>query len=537
MMNKNFLRVIAMITLLLILIPNYSYADVICTEKVLALTKEEEEYLASHNTFYYAIAVDYAPIEYLNHQGEPKGFGVEYLKEIGELLGVQFIPVSGYQQFTWEDCMNALQKGQIDLLPTISNTKERREYISFTDPYLVANIVVVGNDDEHLILQAKDMKGSKIILPNKYWQNEYIKSQLNDDVEIINTNNILEALYLINQNKGDYTFLESTVYNYYRQLGKFDNLKIVGEILIEADHCIGVMKENEILRDILNKVIPYVNKEEIYKEALVVERESQQNKALIIVFIGFTLALLIIILYLLKRLVSSIHYRKNLQKSKQKLIENLSHDLKTPLSTLKVNLNLLEKGIVQKNEKEKYYKLLDKNINNIDYIIDELYYITHVEESLIKRNVATVYVKDFLQELFDLYKDVFNKQNKKLTYIKDDYYQSLAIKIDEKSMHRAISNLLSNALKFTDENDEVLLSYKYIDSQVVIIVTDNGIGIDKNSISHVFDRFYQSDDLNRSGKGLGLAITKEIVEWHKGKITVSSKENQFTTFRIILPSE
>lgn len=509
------------------------FADNKYNSKSLNLTQEELEFLRTHDTFYYAIAVDYAPIEYINSEGKPKGFGVEYLKKASEILNVDFIPIEGFKNYTWEECLNGMKEGKIDLLPAVSNTEERREYISFTEPYLEMNIIVIGNNDNRLILHERDLEGTTFVFPKGYWQNEYVQSNL-EDYGIINTKNMFESLKLINNMKGEYTFLESFVYNYYNNLAHFENLRIVGELKIEVSHCIGVSKGNEILRDILNKVIRNIPKDEVYENAMIVEKKENYNY--IQLFLILVIILIIIIILLLRKIIVYNRYKRQMRKNKQRLIENLSHDLKTPLSILKVNIALLKNGILNKNEIKNHLVVLDNSVDSLNFIIEDLYAITHIKDSLIERNFVLTNVSQFLRQIYNQYIDVFNEKNKNLIFNEDDVNKSVNINIDRNSMYRAISNLLLNAHKYTDEFDVVILEYRVENNKVVIIINDNGQGIDKHSLEHIFDRFYQGErQSNISGKGLGLSITKEIIEMHDGQISVVSKKKNYTSFTIKLP--
>ena len=117
--------------------------------------------------------------------------------------------------------------------------------------------------------------------------------------------------------------------------------------------------------------------------------------------------------------------------------------------------------------------------------------------------------------------------------------EDLEVYFDEKMMSEVIVNLLSNAIKYSPENSTIRVKVLENSKNVDILVSDSGYGIDKNHLPHIFDKFYRiKDDVriqDEKGTGLGLSLVKEIVELHGGTITVASKMNEGTTFKIVLP--
>jgi signal transduction histidine kinase len=113
-----------------------------------------------------------------------------------------------------------------------------------------------------------------------------------------------------------------------------------------------------------------------------------------------------------------------------------------------------------------------------------------------------------------------------------------ACRIDAMKFSRAVLNLVQNAVNYTPTGGKIVLRSGVEDHQLVLSITDNGIGIDEQDLPHIFDRFYRADSARTSstgGSGLGLPISKRIIEIHQGEITVESIPNHSTTFRIKLP--
>jgi len=504
--------------------------------KQLGLTEEEIIFLKDNRIFYYAISNEYPPVEYMGSNLTPKGFGVEYLKKASELLGVEFILREGAEKLNWKNCLELIKNKEIDLLPAASHTDDRNRYMLFTKPYITENTVVIGHKGSDVILTEKDFEGKRLAFVEGHWQNDYIRREL-ENPKIINMDSIEKTLYSVEKGTVDYTFLDNIVYIYYLQKNGLKNTQISGRLNIKASHQIGLNMDQEVLRNILDKVIDYVPKDEVYKNALIVEAREDVNKKLLVGSLLLTGLLILIIIILNRKLFNEYKYRRKMRENKEILIENLSHDLKTPLATLKVNFGLLKKGLVKEEDINHYYERIRNNIDNLDDIITELYNINDMKEDFMSLKKHRVSVGDFLEEIFERNRGIFEAQNKTLYYTNKTNQQiECKVKINKKTIDRAITNLLSNSLKFTKDGGVVSIGYALEGRKVVISIADNGIGMDKKELTVIFDRFYKTDNNPfRNGKGIGLSIAKEIVEFHGGEITASSEIDKFTCFQIKLP--
>jgi len=517
-------------------ISSNTYADL----EQFEFTQEELDYIHDNKEFYYASVTDYAPIEYITASGEIKGFGIQYLEYASDLLGIDFIPYEGMDNMTWSEKLSALETGQIDLLTTVSLTEDRLNYIRFTDPYLVANIIVVGNNDELLILDEASMAEGLIALPSLYWQNSYITSII-PEVKIINTDTIIETFNLIDSKIADYTFLESTVYNYYTQLYHYDNLKIVGELDLHISHHIGVAYDKPILRDILNKIIHKMPSSLINSAAIIIEKPMDNHLFWIYIILFISLMLLTVIIYLLRALNKRNRNLKHLEKSKIQLIEQLSHDLKTPLTSLKVNIDLLSLNIIKEDDKQNHYHKLDHQIMRLNSIIDKLYLLSN-------KNAPNELVHSSRQnQIIPISQVLSNYYYEELAYIEntnrilsfEDLTNGMAhINVDTTDLYRILSNLITNAVNYTAQNSKILIKLSQDDTDILISIIDNGIGISEEHIPHIFEQFYQiSSSKSSEGKGLGLYITKELVLLNGGTISITSEMNSYTEFNIRFPKQ
>ena len=224
---------------------------------------------------------------------------------------------------------------------------------------------------------------------------------------------------------------------------------------------------------------------------------------------------------------------KELDQLKTDFYTNITHEFRTPLTVI-MGMNENIKG----NEKEK--KLIRRNSENLLQLINQLLDLSKAESgNLTLKNVQGDIVS-YLQYLTESFYSMATDKNIRLTFYSED--SSLIMDYDEEKIQHIIYNLLSNAIKFTKEEGKIILHSQKVEHNGIphlkIKVKDTGIGIAQEAIPHLFDRYYQTKNSatkNESGTGVGLTLTKELVELMNGKIEVESIEGKGTDFIIWLP--
>jgi len=221
------------------------------------------------------------------------------------------------------------------------------------------------------------------------------------------------------------------------------------------------------------------------------------------------------------------------ENNRKELIANISHDLKTPITSIKGYVEGIRDGVANTPEKmERYLQTIYTKSNDMDHLIDELFLFSKLDLQSIpfefeKVNLR-VYLEDIIEETqFDLEK---NGVVISLIVEQGEIYEGL---VDREQLKRVISNILNNCLKFMDKPKkriDVVMSMK--SEHILIGIKDNGCGISAYALPKVFDQFYKVDPSRNSdigGSGLGLAIVSRIVEEHGGKVWAESQEGEGTT--------
>lgn len=231
----------------------------------------------------------------------------------------------------------------------------------------------------------------------------------------------------------------------------------------------------------------------------------------------------------------NITEQHNALKMRQEFFSNVSHELKTPMTSIRGYSELLETGVI--NDKEASKRALDKihdEVNNMSTLINDILMISRLENKDIDVIKHPVHIEPLVNEIIDTMQVEIDKKNLTVNKeISDIVYIS-----NHQHMYQLLSNLITNAIKYNVQNGRIMIKSYDQERNIVIEVSDTGRGISKIDQGRVFERFFRCDqgrDKETGGTGLGLAIVKHIVQYYQGSITLTSKLGQGTTFKVVLP--
>lgn len=225
---------------------------------------------------------------------------------------------------------------------------------------------------------------------------------------------------------------------------------------------------------------------------------------------------------------------KELYNLKQQFFANISHEIRTPVTLIISSINrLFDKGELLESKQIRSANTIRKNSNVLFRLVNELLDIRKFETNEIQINVSQVEFISYCKEIYLSFIDSASDRN--IDYTFKTKVSKVNVWFDKNQFEKVISNLLSNAFKFTKNGGEIEVQIENNEDEIYFKVKDSGIGIPKTHITKIFDRFYQvnkSESDKNSGFGLGLPITKEIVLLHGGTITVESENNIGSIFTV-----
>lgn len=231
--------------------------------------------------------------------------------------------------------------------------------------------------------------------------------------------------------------------------------------------------------------------------------------------------------------------KKEYEENRKALIANISHDLKTPITSINGYIEALVDGVVTSPDKvDSYLRIIHSNTTYINNLIDDLFLFSKLDMQKLEFNYEKVKIKPFMADLMEEFEFVLKEENIEFRF-EDNLLEELEVSIDRKRIYQVIRNVIGNAVKYINKEKpiiEVILSGD--DKNIRINVKDNGPGIPEDKLSNIFNRFYRIDTERTKdfmSTGLGLAIAKEMVEAHGGSIYAESKIGEGSTFTIQLP--
>lgn len=240
---------------------------------------------------------------------------------------------------------------------------------------------------------------------------------------------------------------------------------------------------------------------------------------------------------------------ENADKLKSAFLANMSHEIRTPMNSIIGFASLLGENDIELEERKEYVELINSSCNTLLHLIDDILDISKIEAGQVKINPANVNLTSILNEIFQNFDSINRKSNQQNVLLKltiPESYKDLTICTDEIRLKQILGNLLGNAIKFTHEGSiefgfTIVEKVKNTDRQKYIkfFVKDTGIGMDEKIQSLIFERFAKIESDNNKlyrGAGLGLTISKRLIELLNGQIWVESKPGQGSTFYCTIPA-
>ena len=225
---------------------------------------------------------------------------------------------------------------------------------------------------------------------------------------------------------------------------------------------------------------------------------------------------------------------RQVEKDKLRFFTDMAHEIKTPLSLISAPVEeLLENPSIGQVTRQNLM-LIDKSVNTLRSLVEQILDLRKYENNMMKIMVSEIDIRRLLTEIAALFEPL--AAAKKICFRTEICDDAQMVYADKKKIERVVTNLLSNAFKFTGEGGCIVLSCKGDQKNVWFAVEDNGKGIREEDKDHIFERFYQVDNGNTSGStGIGLSLSKYIIEHHKGDIKVESRVNFGSKFIVRLP--
>ena len=229
------------------------------------------------------------------------------------------------------------------------------------------------------------------------------------------------------------------------------------------------------------------------------------------------------------------------ERERRLFVSNVSHELRTPLTSVKSYLEALDDGALSEPVAPDFVKVSLNETNRMMRMVTDLLSLSRIDNETSQLDIEltnfTAFIT-FILNRFDKIKSQSQEGSKKYELIREYPISPIWVEIDTDKMTQVIDNILNNAIKYSPDGGKIKVGMKTTDGQLIISISDEGLGIPKKDLPRIFDRFYRVDKARsraQGGTGLGLAIAKEIIKQHKGFIWAKSEYGKGSTFTIVLP--
>ena len=238
-----------------------------------------------------------------------------------------------------------------------------------------------------------------------------------------------------------------------------------------------------------------------------------------------------------KTQMKEIERLKEMERYRKDFVGNVSHELKTPIFNIQgYVLTLLDGGLDDTKISKLYLSRTEKSIDRMISIVEDLESITKLESGVLKLNFAILDIVKIAEEVIEMHQWLATERKIKIRIINKPQ-KPIFIKADKKRILEVITNLIVNGIKYGKKKGHVDISFHNMEDNIIVEISDNGIGIDKNDLPRIFERFFRADksrSRQQGGTGLGLSIVKHIIVAHNQSINVRSVVDKGTTFNFTL---
>jgi len=551
-------------------------------EEKLGLTQEERDWLARNPVVRLGYDRDWPPVEYADKDGRYQGMSAEYIALISEVLGITFTPSPPQ---SWQETIQAVKSGELDVLSAAMRIPERESYLNFTSPYLSFPMVVVTGFDFSYINDIDTLSGKTIAVVEGYAVENMLKNDY-PDLLLLPVKNVAEGLRAVHRDHADAFIDALTSVSYVMGREKIPGLKISGEAPLTIKLSIGTHKDKPILAGLMQKALDTISDEkrsEIFNRWVSVRYERGFDYSMLWKILTPILVIVMVIFYWNRKLKKEVVHRQRTEaelvkamselnetmsklkrlndelemrvqkrtaalekakkaaeqsnKAKSLFINNMSHELRTPLNGIIVSSDLAL-GQELSPKMEKIQKRISRSSRSLLRTVNTILDFAKSEDGELELAVTPFRLDEMLGMLSGTFVQKSVQKQVRIGFeIADDKVPNALIG-DPERLVDVFNHLLDNAVKFSVKSPEITIGIKEIETSekkttLEFHVKDNGIGIASENFEKIFNAFTQVDDSSTrqyDGTGMGLAVSKRLVEGMGGTIRVESEVGKGSIF-------
>ena len=523
----------------------------------LKLTDAEKAWLAEHKTMRLGVDPAYPPFDFVTEDGIYSGMASEYARIMGERLGVTLEVVPG---LSWSQVIEGVKSGAVDVLPAVTRTPERDEFMNFSREHLNFPDVIFMRGDHDLVAGLPDMKGRKVALVKGYATTRHIETNFPSIGRLVVESPLL-GLEAVAQGKAEATVQNLGVATYLIKKHDLTDLVVAAPIDLNMPGLsFGVRKDWPELVPIIDKVLASIKPE---VEAAIREKwgSTQYQIGIDIATVrqvalqagGVGAVIFIVIMFWNRRLSREVKQRKQAEdalslakveaedanRAKSEFLSSMSHELRTPLNAIIGYSEFVSEDQddpLNEEQMECIGKVM-KAGHHLLKLIDEILDLSKIETGAVTLSMQPVDVPAIVDECIELNSSFASDHGIAV----EDLVSGAnlpPIRVDRTRFKQVLLNFLSNAVKYNRDNGSVTVEQERPSARLIRVnVTDTGGGIAEDHLDDIFKPFDRlgAEASDIQGSGIGLTITKRLVEQMGGEIGVESTLGKGSTFWVAFP--
>lgn len=514
----------------------------------LGLTIEERTWLAANERIKVAADSSAVPVDFVDENGQISGMSGSYLRRIGELLGVEIEWVGNK---TWFEGYEKILSGEADVISLVVPSDDRAEHLDFTESYMNASYVIFARDDGLPLITLDAMAGRKLVQVRDLAITEDIKRDY-PDIDIIEVEDPIEAIQMLSSGNVDAYVTIIPVASYHMAATSLTNIRVVGNTPYTIPYSIGIRKDLPVLASIMKKSMNYFSeteKAEINREWLSLTVNEEQDYALLLTVILGSSCIIIIALFWVNRLKLEINRRKAVEKELNRALDvrstffgHMSHELRTPLNAIigfAEMLPIYEKSPDFKDKVMEYSGYIQSGGQHLLALVNDMLDQNKIETGEIKVLIETLKLEELLENYIAELNPITKEKRQKIILNKPDYHN--IVETDQRLFKQIIINLLSNALKYSPEEESITVSVSIADiNNTRISIKDNGEGISEEILEEL--SAYKNKErahyiANAEGTGLGLIIVYQLMLRLNATLEIKTEVGKGTEVILIFPNQ
>ncbi len=521
----------------------------------LYLSEQEKQWLKDHEVIKLGIDPEFAPFEFIDETGNYNGIANDYIEILQEMLGVKFEVVKG---ISWKDATDRIAQKQIDILPCVAITPDRRDFMEFSRAYINFQRVIINEETQPFVTGISDIAGLRVAVQARSSHESFLLYET--DIKPVSYESQQEALKAVSLGRADAFIGNVSSSSYWIKKLNLTNLKIAAPVSQKTFSLhFGIRDDWDILKGIIDKALVSISEEKkkaIMDKWIKIEYKPGISKKVIFMYALPAIALIIIVVLIVAlwnfnlkkeifkrrkaeaKLHSANNELKKLDQLKSMFIASMSHELRTPLNSI-IGFTgiILQEMTGPLNEKQKdHLTRVYGSAKHLLALITDIIDISKIEAGRLDIKFERFNILDVIEKaLNNITPMLKRKKSLKLeNYIQDEIW----LYTDKRRLLQCLINFLSNAVKYS-EAGIIKIFYIIEGDFITLSVEDTGIGIsveDQKRLFEAFERVESHLKVKAGGTGLGLYLTKKLVnEILKGEVIVKSEIGKGSVFSLRIP--